>query len=386
MEQSAITLYVSVILEGLKQYPPSTRFTKSDLPSVFADILSKSGILSKSSKHSSALSAATGTSSWFFDSACCNHMTSDSAIFSSKLHASNTPAIQTADGSHIHVGHIGHISTPTISLSDTYLIPKLTLNLISIGQLCELGLNVIFSATGCHVQDPRTGKTLKIGRKVGRLYELINLHIPSQSSSFKCVPPTLSVSPPQRSVMSNSSNSLSIWHSRLVVSTSSFFTDPSVDIFLDDVDTGSSELHSAVYPEAPILSDDPTPTPPSPSQSEPPSPPDSSLPTSLPSTTIFTHDDHDTTIPLRHSDRVRQTPAYLRDFVCSSTVLSRHEPRSYREASTNPVWQQAMPLGASVEVSKTQSVEEQSRRSPKTKNTRAVKWPGPLDAKTEAKS
>ncbi|KAG5549079.1 hypothetical protein RHGRI_014448 [Rhododendron griersonianum] len=68
------------------------------------------------------------------------------------------------------------------------------------------------------------------------------------------------------------------------MSTSSFFTDPSVDIFLDDVDTGSSELPLTVYLEAPIMSDDPTPAPPGPSPNEPPTSPDSSHPASLPST------------------------------------------------------------------------------------------------------
>ncbi|KAF7123624.1 hypothetical protein RHSIM_Rhsim12G0169100 [Rhododendron simsii] len=222
MEQSVMASYFRVILEGLKQYPPSSRFTKSELQYIFADILSKCGILSESGKNSTSLSAATGTSSWFFDSACCNHMTSDSTIFSSKSHATHTPAIQTADGSHMHASHVGHISTFTISLSDTYLIPKLTLNLISVGQLCELGLTVIFSATGCHVQDPRTA-----------------------------------------------------------MSASPFFIDPSADIFLDDVDIGSSELPSTTYPEAPLLFDDPTPSDSSLSEPEPlPSP--SSPPIELP--------------------------------------------------------------------------------------------------------
>ncbi|KAG5542351.1 hypothetical protein RHGRI_022032 [Rhododendron griersonianum] len=280
MEQSVMAPYFRVILEGLKQYPPSTRFTKSELSFVFADILCKYGILSESGKNSTALSAATGTSSWFFDSACCNHMTSDSAIFSSKSHASHAPAIQTADGSHIHATHMGHISTSTISLSDTYLIPKLTLNLISVGQLCELGLNVIFSATGCHVQDPQTA-----------------------------------------------------------VSASPFFTDPSADIFLDDVDTGSSELPYTVYPEAPILSDDPTPAPSGSSLNEP-----NYEPLSSPSSPLIEplapplSDDS----PLRRSTRVREVPVHLRDYHCFSTILSQHEPHSYREASSNPLWQQAM--------------------------------------------
>ncbi|KAG5550836.1 hypothetical protein RHGRI_009319 [Rhododendron griersonianum] len=59
---SIAVLYKSVVLlEGLKQYPPSTRFTKSELPSVFEDIFSKCGILSEFGKNSTALSAATGS-------------------------------------------------------------------------------------------------------------------------------------------------------------------------------------------------------------------------------------------------------------------------------------------------------------------------------------
>ncbi|GFZ14662.1 hypothetical protein Acr_24g0008520 [Actinidia rufa] len=47
-------------------------------------------------------------------------------------------------------------------------------------------------------------------------------------------------------------------------------------------------------------------------------------------------------IPVRRSTRVREVPSYLRDYHCFSTVLAQYEPRSYREASTNPLWQQAM--------------------------------------------
>ncbi len=40
--------------------------------------------------------------------------------------------------------------------------------------------------------------------------------------------------------------------------------------------------------------------------------------------------------------RVRRPPSYLHDYHCYSTIVSLHEPSSYREASTNPLWQQAM--------------------------------------------
>jgi hypothetical protein len=47
-------------------------------------------------------------------------------------------------------------------------------------------------------------------------------------------------------------------------------------------------------------------------------------------------------LPLRRSDRVRAPPTHLRDYSCFSTVLSLHEPHTYREACTNPLWQQVM--------------------------------------------
>lgn len=110
-------------------------------------------------------------------------MTSDPTIFRSKQNTSHVPKIHTADGSTMSVTHSGTISTSILSLFDTYLIPKLTLNLLSVGKLCDLDLDVIFSCSGCRVQDPQTGQVLGIGRRIGRLFELISLHISSKFSS-----------------------------------------------------------------------------------------------------------------------------------------------------------------------------------------------------------
>ena len=59
-------------------------------------------------------------------------------------------------------------------------ILKLSLNLLSIGQLCELGIDLLFTNHGVDVQDPRTGQVLGTGRKVGRMFEVHDLKIPSQ--------------------------------------------------------------------------------------------------------------------------------------------------------------------------------------------------------------
>jgi hypothetical protein len=84
-------------------------------------------------------------------------MTSDSTIFSHKIALSPNPAIYTVDGSHTPISHIGSISTSNLFVSDIYLVPKLSLNLFSVGQLCELGLELKFSNKGVDVQDSQTG-------------------------------------------------------------------------------------------------------------------------------------------------------------------------------------------------------------------------------------
>ncbi|CAL5380597.1 unnamed protein product [Camellia sinensis] len=156
--------------------PSTPVFSQTDVAAMFQHFWQNSG-----TPPSTALSVTAGNTSWYFDSACCNHMTFDPTIFTPLSSTPHVPSIHTADGSLLSVSHVGSVSTSHLSLSHVYLMPALTLNLISISQLCEHGLTVTFSRTGCLVQDPRTGQTLGIGRKHGRLYELIHLHVPDSS-------------------------------------------------------------------------------------------------------------------------------------------------------------------------------------------------------------
>ena len=130
-----------------------------------------------SSNPSTAMSATPGNSLWFFDSACCNHMTTDIDLLSDKTNVTSLPPIHTANGTTMSITHTGHVTTSKLSLPDTYHIPNLTLNLISVTQLCEKNLKVIFSS-GVQVRDSQTGQILGTGRKVGRLFELASLHLP----------------------------------------------------------------------------------------------------------------------------------------------------------------------------------------------------------------
>ncbi|KAL5805363.1 hypothetical protein ACOSQ3_032163 [Xanthoceras sorbifolium] len=92
------------------------------------------------------------------------------------------------------------ISSLGLSLCNTFYIPKLSFNLLSVGQLCELGIDLLFTNYGVDVQAPWTGQVLGTGRKVGRMFEVHDLKIPSQVASAAAT--TATPSP-------------DLWHARL---------------------------------------------------------------------------------------------------------------------------------------------------------------------------
>ena len=104
--------------------------------------------------------------------------------------------IQTADGSSLPITAVGDISA---SLNTVFVSPKLSTNLISVGQLVDNNYTVQFSNSGCFVQDQVSGKMIAKGPKVGRLFPL--LPSPSLVSNY---------------VSCNSVNcNNQVWHKRL---------------------------------------------------------------------------------------------------------------------------------------------------------------------------
>ncbi len=99
---------------------------------------------------------------------------------------------------------------------------------------------------------------------------------------------------------------------------SPLFTNPNIDLFPSDDSTGSI---SSDPPQPPVLL-------PSPS-------PDDSRPDDDPAPTVMPP-------PPARTSRVRNPPPHLLDYHYFSTILHQHEPKSFREASTNSNWQQAM--------------------------------------------
>ncbi|KAL0533200.1 hypothetical protein IC582_030415 [Cucumis melo] len=110
-------------------------------------------------------------------------MTSNYSLMNTPSPTKSLPLIYAADSNCMNITHMGTINTLSLNLPHTYCVPNLTFNLVSVGQLCDLGLTVSFSPNGCQVQDPQTGQTIGTGRKVGRLFELLSLQVPHPSIS-----------------------------------------------------------------------------------------------------------------------------------------------------------------------------------------------------------
>ena len=92
--------------------------------------------------YSSSLSALSGMSptSWFMDSACCNHMTPHLSLFSDLKPAPHPFNICTANGSIMSNHNIGFVSSSNLSVPGVFNVPDLSYSLFSMGPLAELVL------------------------------------------------------------------------------------------------------------------------------------------------------------------------------------------------------------------------------------------------------
>ena len=77
------------------------------------------------------------------DSACCNHMTPHSYLFSDLKPTPHPLIIRITNGPTMFGHNIGSISTSNLSVPEVFNVPNLTYNLFSVGQLAELGYHII---------------------------------------------------------------------------------------------------------------------------------------------------------------------------------------------------------------------------------------------------
>ena len=120
--------------------------SKDDLINIIANVIRMVG----NTSYSSSLSALSGMSfiSWLMDSACCNHMTPHSSLFSELKPAPHLLNIRTVNGSIMSGHNIGSVSTSNLSVPGVFNVPDISYNLFSVGQLTELGYHIIFDYSG----------------------------------------------------------------------------------------------------------------------------------------------------------------------------------------------------------------------------------------------
>ena len=105
--------------------------SKDDLINIIANVIRMVG----NASYSSSLSALSGMSPTFglMDSACYNHMTPHSSLFSELKPAPHPLNIRIANGSTISCHNIGSISTSNLSVPRVFNGPDLSYNLFSMG-------------------------------------------------------------------------------------------------------------------------------------------------------------------------------------------------------------------------------------------------------------
>ncbi|KAL6527326.1 hypothetical protein OROGR_016416 [Orobanche gracilis] len=117
-------------------------------------------------------------------------------------------SVSTNDGTHMPLVGVGNVTTENISLSNVYCIPKLTMNLASVGQLCDSGNSCHIFPTTCYVQDLKSKEVIGTGhREEGGLYILNRLRRPTNMAAYGV---NLS-----NFHLNSSSSKFVLWHSRL---------------------------------------------------------------------------------------------------------------------------------------------------------------------------
>jgi hypothetical protein len=117
----------------------------------------------------------------------------------------------TADGTSMPLASVGSVVTPHLSLPNVYFVPKLKLNLVSVGQIYDSDdYLVMFSGSFCCVQDLQSQKLIGTGRRENGLYILDELKVTVVVAAAAATTVDLS-----SFHLSLSSSSFYLWHSHL---------------------------------------------------------------------------------------------------------------------------------------------------------------------------
>ena len=116
-----------------------------------------------------SLSAST-SNDWYFDSGCSRHMTG-TREFLINIKPYKNCFVTFGDGAKAYIIGKGQLVHPGAQcLTEALLVEGLKPNLISIGQLCDLELNVNFTKTKCLVLDQNQGEVMQGKRSFDNCY------------------------------------------------------------------------------------------------------------------------------------------------------------------------------------------------------------------------
>jgi len=128
----------------------------------------------------------TSQSSWVLDSGASFHVTSDHSQLVDCRTVHDGTSVQTADGTPCSITHQGSLSNSHFFVPHVSLVPQLSMNLLSVGQITDQNCFIGFDDSSCFIQDRRSGTVIETGhrrRDSSNIYILDTLRLPSSAAS-----------------------------------------------------------------------------------------------------------------------------------------------------------------------------------------------------------
>jgi hypothetical protein len=135
---------------------------------------------------------------WLMNSGCSRYMTENKKWFSRLIPLSHKEYVTFGDDKKGKVLETGVKVNDCFTLNDIALVDRLRYNLLSVSQLCDADLSVLFCKSDSHVLDSSGKRVCGISR-IGNVFQA---DFSSAQSSLRCL-------------ISQSSSELLKWHRRL---------------------------------------------------------------------------------------------------------------------------------------------------------------------------